>query len=148
ALMKRLGIAPVQSCLVLLCGLHAGCSALTSWEQPQPQTPLLPATAPAEYAPEGQPAALRQVRFTVAAVGEPPVAATAAAPPSPALPFAGQTELSAEPLVGEVLVRNPTLAQMIAAWQAAQARYPQARALEDPMLNTRVGPAAFGSNKV
>jgi outer membrane protein TolC len=57
-------------------------------------------------------------------------------------------ELPVGVLVQEVLDRNPTLAQMVAAWQAAEARYPQAKALEDPMLNTRVGPAAFGSNKV
>ena len=58
------------------------------------------------------------------------------------------TELSVEALVAEVLVRNPSLSQMVAAWQAASARYPQARSLEDPMLSTMFAPASFGSNSV
>src|SRR5207302_2419707 len=44
--------------------------------------------------------------------------------------------------------RNPSLAQMIAAWQAASARYPQVTSLEDPMLAGKLGPGSFGSNNV
>ncbi len=51
-------------------------------------------------------------------------------------------------LVAEVLARNPTLPQMIAAWQAASARFPQVTALDDPMLGTTIGPASFGSADV
>src|SRR5262245_32678306 len=46
------------------------------------------------------------------------------APAAPACPFAGLTELTVEDLVREVLARNPSLAQMVAAYQAATARYP------------------------
>ena len=57
-------------------------------------------------------------------------------------------ELSVEALVEEVLARNPSLAQMLAAWRAASARYPQARSLDDPMLGGMIAPASFGSNAV
>lgn len=57
-------------------------------------------------------------------------------------------ELSVEELVDEVLARNPSLAQMVAAWQAASARYPQVRSLDDPMLGGMIAPASFGSNNV
>lgn len=60
----------------------------------------------------------------------------------------GVSELSVEALVAEVLTRNPSLAQMTAAWQAASARYPQAIALDDPMLDATIGPATYGANSV
>jgi outer membrane protein TolC len=56
--------------------------------------------------------------------------------------------LSVEALVQEVVARNPSLAQMIAAWQAAQARYPQVTSLEDPMLVAKAAPGSLGSNTV
>src|SRR5947209_20591099 len=37
---------------------------------------------------------------------------------------------------------------MIAAWQAACARYPQVRSLDDPMLGGMLAPASLGSNTV
>jgi outer membrane protein TolC len=46
-------------------------------------------------------------------------------------------------LVQQVLARNPTVAQMTAAWQAAAARYPQVTSLEDPMTETTIGPDTF-----
>ncbi len=63
-------------------------------------------------------------------------------------PFLETKELSIELLIDQVLARNPSLAQMTAAWQAASARYPQVTSLEDPMFGVQVGPAAFGSNRV
>jgi outer membrane protein TolC len=57
-------------------------------------------------------------------------------------------ELTSEALVEQVLARNPSLAQMVAAWQAAQARYPQVTALDDPMFAATLGPATYGSNTV
>jgi outer membrane protein TolC len=57
-------------------------------------------------------------------------------------------ELDVEALVEQVLSRSPTLAQMVAAWQAASARYPQVTSLEDPMFAGTLGPATFGSNTV
>jgi outer membrane protein TolC len=63
--------------------------------------------------------------------------------PTPAVP-----ELSVDGLVEQVLARNPSLAEMVAAWQAASARYPQAVALDDPMYTAWVGPGSFGSRDV
>jgi outer membrane protein TolC len=49
-------------------------------------------------------------------------------------------ELSVEALVHEVMVRNPSLTEMVAVWEAAVARYPQVTSLEDPMFAATVGP--------
>ena len=56
--------------------------------------------------------------------------------------------LSVDGLVEDVLARNPSLSQMVAAWQAASARYPQVRSWDDPMLSGMIAPASFGSNSV
>jgi outer membrane protein TolC len=55
----------------------------------------------------------------------------------------GATELSVEALVAQILDRNPSLEQMVAAYQAAVARYPQVRALDDPMFAATVGPGTI-----
>src|ERR1700731_3807257 len=55
-------------------------------------------------------------------------------------PFAGSAELSAEVLIENILARNPSLAQMVAAWQAASARYPQVISLDDPMFGFMAAP--------
>jgi outer membrane protein TolC len=57
-------------------------------------------------------------------------------------------ELSLAGLIDEVLNRNPSLAQMAAAWEAASARYPQVTSLDDPMFAGMIAPASFGSNAV
>jgi outer membrane protein TolC len=74
------------------------------------------------------------------------------------LPIAGSTpdskplppvsELTADFVIEQVLARNPTLAQMTAAVQAAAARFPQVTSLDDPSFSTWVAPASLGSNKV
>jgi outer membrane protein TolC len=51
-------------------------------------------------------------------------------------------------LLQQVLARNPSLAQMVAAWQASSARFPQVTSLEDPMFGTTVAPASIGSRDV
>ncbi|MBX9678395.1 MAG: TolC family protein [Gemmataceae bacterium] len=56
--------------------------------------------------------------------------------------------LSASALVAEVLARNPNLSQMIAAFEAASARYPQVRALDDPMVGGMIAPRSFNSSRV
>ncbi len=61
--------------------------------------------------------------------------------------FAG-AELSLDALLAAVEQRNPSLAGMIAAWQAAAQRYPQAVALDDPMLQFMMAPASLGSSEV
>src|SRR5437879_4092492 len=63
-------------------------------------------------------------------------------------PLVGVTQMAVDLVVREVLARNPSLAQMIAAWQAASARYPQVTSLDDPMFTGDLGPGSFGSNKV
>src|SRR5260370_8416194 len=53
------------------------------------------------------------------------------------------SELSGEALVQQVLARTPSLAQMVAAWQAASARYSQVTSLEDPMFGATIGPGTI-----
>lgn len=59
--------------------------------------------------------------------------------------FDGKEELPIDSLIQAVLARNPTLAQMVATWQAVQARYPQAISLDDPILDTTLAPAGLGT---
>jgi outer membrane protein TolC len=62
--------------------------------------------------------------------------------------FAGATALDRGELVRLVLARNPTVRAARYAWRAALERYPQVRALDDPMLGVGVAPRSFGSNEV
>jgi outer membrane protein TolC len=55
-------------------------------------------------------------------------------------PFRDVKKLTVEMLVEQVLARNPSLAEMEAAWQAASARYPQVVSLDDPMVAGTFGP--------
>src|SRR5215468_1920702 len=57
---------------------------------------------------------------------------------------AGARELSVETLVEQVVARNPSLPEAVAAWDAAQARYPQVTSLDDPLFGTTLAPATFG----
>src|SRR5262245_60101066 len=108
--MKRSGGTTVRRWLVLLCGLQAGCvvillAGLAPAPAPPPQVaPLPPHGGDVWAADYRQPA--------------PPPDKTPPTPshePQSAL-FAGLTELSAEVLVREVLDRNPSQAQMAAAF--------------------------------
>jgi outer membrane protein TolC len=63
-------------------------------------------------------------------------------------PFVGAAELTSDALVEQVLARNPTLAQMIAAYDAVSTRYAQVTSLDDPTFMGKVGPAAIGTNEV
>lgn len=76
-----------------------------------------------------------------------PVAAYEPAQPTTD-PLANRTELPEGELVAEVLARNPTVAQMAAAAQAAAARYPQVTSLEDPRAGGYFGPASIHSRDV
>ncbi|MCI0335255.1 MAG: TolC family protein [Planctomycetes bacterium] len=51
-------------------------------------------------------------------------------------------------LIEEVQTRNPSLQAMVAAWQAAAQRYPQAISLDDPMFMAMAAPASFDSPDV
>lgn len=90
-----------------------------------------------------QPGSVLQVTFHSADLPSP-----VEAPKKEEKPLAAASELSAEALVEQVLARNPTLAQMTAAWQAASARYPQVTSLDDPNFGAIIGPASIGSNEV
>ncbi len=82
------------------------------------------------------------------AVLKPPVDDTPPEPQAKGEGGQGRLELSLEEVVEQVLARNPSLAQMVAAWQAASARFPQVRSLDDPLFTAVVAPASFGSNSV
>jgi outer membrane protein, heavy metal efflux system len=133
---------------VLLLLLQAGCAALSPG-QPGRYSASTPSIANAGQ-PTGAPPAIQTVSHQEAQPSHPPASesppALASEPHRP--PFAGMAELSLDTLIQEVLGRNPSLAQMVAAWQAASARSPQVTSLEDPMLGTKLGPGSFGSNKV
>jgi outer membrane protein TolC len=119
----------------LLLSLSLGCASLPSSEPPVSQA----SSAPTET--------IQRVAFE-----QPPSSGdTLPEPhriedPSPNVPFAGSKELSVEAVVAQVLARNPSLAQMTAAWKAAQARYPQVTSLDDPLFGGTVAPASLGDN--
>ncbi|HET6880244.1 MAG TPA: TolC family protein [Pirellulales bacterium] len=60
-------------------------------------------------------------------------------------PFAGRQELQLPALLSEVQARNQTLSAMRAAALAAAERYPQARALDDPVFTGMLAPASLSS---
>ena len=61
----------------------------------------------------------------------------------PAAPKPGEV-LTVDSLSEQVLARNPTLTQMVAAADIAAARYPQVTSLEDPVFGAGGAPAAIG----
>ncbi len=50
-------------------------------------------------------------------------------------------ELAVEALIEQVLARSPSVDEMIAAWKAAAARYPQVTSLDDPLFGANLSPA-------
>ena len=119
--------------LWLLCMLPVACAT----SSPQIAPPPSIATQETET--------IRQVVHQEPADPEPTLPAPTAIPPVPPQtpPFAGMTELSVEALVQAVLQRSPSLPEMVAAWQAASARYPQVTSLDDPLFGTNLAPAGF-----
>jgi cobalt-zinc-cadmium efflux system outer membrane protein len=130
--MKRRGYPPLGFSPSLLGVLPLGCVALALG------APARAAPPSAEAVPEFV------VPFSPQAA---PLAAAGTPAQSPAPPGVAP-ELGAEALVAQVLARNPSLAQMVAAWQAASARYPQVTSLDDPMVGAMVAPASIGSDDV
>lgn len=144
----------LQLGLVLQCGLLAGCAGVPSqtvntlarksstnperqrWDTqarsasdgtPKPGAPATGQRNPVAGAPD-----LNLVSASK------PVDATAQRP----------GELTTAYVVEQVLARNPSLAQMKAAWQAASNRFPQVTSLDDPMLGGAFAPASIGSPHV
>src|SRR5712692_3392931 len=91
---------------------------------------------------------------TYARLGEPVVVQAKAEVPASTVravtdqPIKSTKMLSEETLVDQVLERNPTLAQMTAAWQAAMERIPQAKSWDDPMLSGVIAPSSFNTSQV
>jgi outer membrane protein TolC len=142
-LWGRLGRRLAGLSLVVPPGLVVGCAApsdgrpgLAVPDSPQPQR----VTAPS---------GVRAVSFTDGPLPAPrPVSPQPGPPARPQPPFDLASELTAEGVVARVLARNPTLAQMAAAAEAAAARYPQVTSLDDPTFGASVAPGAWGSNEL
>lgn len=139
--MKWSGRKSMPVCILLL--VAAGCSTTRPGTLIQPATPNIPQTIAREAANRNAPP---RVAFGL------PRASTEATNVSLAHhqrdSVSPKQALSVDALVEEVLARNPSLAQMNAAWQAASARYPQVRSWDDPMLSGMMAPSSFGSNSV
>jgi len=137
---------------LLICALLcAGCSttsqqASVSVREPRPQIP--PAQSRVRDVLNGRPlkpARLQSSEIT-AVHHEEPDDNESFAPSADDEPFAGASELVLPKLVSEVQRRNPTLQASIAAWAIASERYPQAVALDDPLLQSMFAPGSFASN--
>lgn len=128
----------------LLCVLvpialgFAGCSTTTTVDAPPP----LQSADPQCVSPVCGPEVLPPVKLLQASASIPVVDARTDTP------FDATRELSEEALVQEVLRRNPTVAMMAAAAQAASARYPQVTSLDDPKAGAFFAPASIGSRDV
>ncbi len=61
-------------------------------------------------------------------------------------PFAGADSLLLEPLVREVLARNPDIESARQGWRAALERYPQATSLPDPTVSYSFAPLSVPSD--
>lgn len=152
--------------LLLFSAVLGGCETLRPAD-PVPQSTAMPQQAIIKYAVQRPDSAgVTQASFEAPANSRPdsardsasptPVPQETLPPPTPLQPagrspdcsFEGMTELSVEAVVQEVLARNPTLPRMIAAWQAASARYPQVTSLDDPQFGATMAPASFGSREV
>ncbi len=135
--------------LVVLAALSAGCAVPGPSVQTSGRVVSRPAEAlliaPVAYRPGPQPEGSGAKE---SAPSPPPAQPAAPSQLPPDSRFDGLSELTPAAVVQQVLQRNPTLAQMVAARQAAAARYPQVTSLDDPMFSAQVAPGAFGSNTV
>jgi outer membrane protein TolC len=139
-LLRTTGLVRIRSCVVLVLGVYTGCAGPLPWQAAQSSTPNSHSSRLVELAPQIQAASLQDAGPTAPAAC--PARAAASQPPS-APAFVNTSELSIEALIEQVLARNPSLAEMIAVWQAATARYPQVTSLEDPMFAATIGPGTI-----
>ncbi len=139
--MKRLVRTAIPLWLLGFSTVLAGCRTIRPALTPaQPSTE----TASSPEAAHSSAPLVQRVSFeTIIPNADPPCA-----PSRVSTPFKGADELSVDALIEHVLARNPSLAQMTAAWQAASARYAQVISLDDPMFGATIGPASIGSNDV
>lgn len=132
--MKRSGAALIGKFLLCCSASIAGC------QMANPHASNLP--TPTEFPPP------RTSLASPSLPQEPPIQQVALAVPSQENVIVRSSVLTVDELVQQVLARNPSVAQMTAAWQAASARYPQVTSLDDPVVSGTVGPASVGSNEV
>lgn len=98
----------------------------------------------AEHAPSAQrEAVIAQPVYKAAMIGR----EHRPLPPTTDNPFI-RAELDLPRLVAEVVARNRSLEAMRAAWRAANERYPQAIALDDPVFTSLFAPGSFASTTV
>lgn len=140
--MRRSGAKFIPVYLFLLC-LSAGCGTTGPGELLR--SPTLDAPRSVASATSNREAQLHVVRAALLAPTHPTTVSLAHHPDNSDV---AKQALSVDALVDDVLARNPSLAQMTAAWQAASARYPQVRSWDDPMLSGMIAPSSFGSNAV
>jgi len=139
--MRWSGRKSIPVCMLLL--LVAGCSTTLPSALLRSPTTDSPRNVAREASNRDAPA--RVVHASLLA----PTDATTVSPAHHQVnPDTPKQALSVDVLVEDVLARNPSLSQMVAAWQAASARYPQVRSWDDPMLSGMIAPSSFGSNSV
>jgi outer membrane protein, heavy metal efflux system len=132
-------VRTVRLCAV--CTMVAACCS-TNAQTPTIRFANAPAL-PADPVIRSQGLSSRQASMST---GEMPVPADSAKASDPQ--FDEANVLTLPQLIEEVQDRNPSLAAMTAAWQAAAQRYPQVTALEDPTFMAMGAPASFGSDQV
>src|SRR5262245_33753083 len=108
--MQPAGTRFLSTCLVLLGSLRAGSAAVPPEEAGPPPAPTFQTIQATGIATDARAVRSPQV---------PPPPLGAVPPPAHAPGFEGMAEVRIEALIHEVLTRNPSLAQMTAAWQAA-----------------------------
>lgn len=137
SLFRGYGVCAGIAFAILSVGCRSAQRNLVSSAAPNPPKP---ATAPEEKSLADEPESLLQPVSHESPEHHPDLPADAHEP------FEGVHELQLETLISAVKAQNPSLQAAYAAWNAAVERYPQAVALDDPMLQTMVAPATFSSN--
>jgi outer membrane protein, heavy metal efflux system len=134
--------------LALILACQASCAVMAPPQSPSPRAAHLPiedlSSVSAKSSLVVAPPAIQQVGFSTAATLQPPSDAVQIHEQ----PRAPTEELTVDGVIAEVLAKNPTLAQMVAAWQAVSARYPQVTALDDPNVDLTLAPGSIGSTNV
>jgi outer membrane protein, heavy metal efflux system len=136
AIHRLLRAMTARYACVLVAALSSGCTATFTLEPDQPPT-VQGATSADPLFSKIQPTAATTFGADVESSGA-----------KSDVPFTGRTELVEAELVAQVLARNPTVAQMSAAAQAAAARYPQVTSLDDPKASGTIGPSSIHSGSV
>jgi outer membrane protein TolC len=155
----RAGRALLRPCLLLAFALEAGCAAFPWAADTRHSVPILQPpraattnleiqrTSYREVSPSS-PGAVRPGVFQIPSVGQVGDTAAGIDHAGGGDLFKGIEELTADAVVEQVLARNPSRAQMTAAWQAAAERVPQVTSWDDPMFMGVLAPASLGSNQV